>query len=89
MVTTFSLPPLCGGREDDKHYLLVFDRTPFYPEGGGQVGDTGVIRVAGEEFPVVDTRWEQHHLAHLSPRKSRFPWMNLFISWRWRQMGAG
>ena len=64
---------LCVVGEDDKHYLLVFDRTPFYPEGGGQVGDTGVIRVAGEEFPVVDTRWEQHHLAHFVPKEKPFP----------------
>jgi len=64
---------LCVVGEDDKHYLLVFDRTPFYPEGGGQVGDTGVIRVAGEEFPVVDTRWEQNHLTHFVPKGKPFP----------------
>ncbi|NLY88549.1 MAG: alanine--tRNA ligase [Firmicutes bacterium] len=64
---------LCLAGEDDDHYLLVFDRTPFYPEGGGQVGDTGVIRVAGEEFPVVDTRWEQNHLVHFVPKEKPFP----------------
>ena len=80
---------LCVVGEDDEHYLLVFDRTPFYPEGGGQVGDTGVIRVAGKEFPVVDTRWEQNYLAHFVPRKSRFLWTRRYISWRWRRTGAG
>lgn len=64
---------LCRVGEDDEHFLLVFDRTPLYPEGGGQVGDTGVIRVAGEEFPVVDTRWEQNHLAHFVTKKKPFP----------------
>jgi alanyl-tRNA synthetase len=36
---------------------IVLDRTPFYPEGGGQVGDRGVLR-AGEQvvFEVTDTQ---------------------------------
>ncbi|MFD1625844.1 alanyl-tRNA editing protein [Azospirillum griseum] len=31
------------------------DRTVFYPTGGGQPGDTGVLRGDGAEWPVVDT----------------------------------
>jgi len=35
---------------------VVLDRTPFYAEGGGQIGDTGVLRSTGSEARVTDTR---------------------------------
>ncbi|HVF05622.1 MAG TPA: alanine--tRNA ligase [Frankiaceae bacterium] len=35
---------------------LVLDRTPFYAEAGGQLGDTGRIEVAGAEVEVLDTQ---------------------------------
>ena len=34
---------------------IRLDRTVFYPNGGGQPGDTGVLRFAGGEVRVVDT----------------------------------
>jgi alanyl-tRNA synthetase len=37
---------------------LVLEASPFYPEGGGQVGDTGLIRTAGGVFVVEDTQMD-------------------------------
>ena len=36
--------------------IVILDRTPFYAEGGGQVGDTGVIKTDGAELKVLDTK---------------------------------
>ncbi|MCY4052077.1 MAG: alanine--tRNA ligase [Gammaproteobacteria bacterium] len=37
--------------------LLILDRTPFYAESGGQVGDSGEITTESGKFEVVDTRY--------------------------------
>jgi misacylated tRNA(Ala) deacylase len=41
---------------------VILDRTVFYPLGGGQAGDTGVLRLAnGRELVVTDTRKSKEH----------------------------
>ncbi len=37
--------------------ILILDRTPFYAESGGQVGDSGEIMTESGKFEVVDTRY--------------------------------
>ncbi len=39
------------------HGELVLNRTPFYPRGGGQIGDPGEIRTETGLFKVEDTAW--------------------------------
>ena len=45
--------------------LIVLDQTAFYAEGGGQVGDQGIIRSGDGTFRVTDTRRiDDRHIAH-------------------------
>lgn len=50
--------------EDGQKGIVILDRTPFYAESGGQVGDTGVISVAGGEFTVTNTTKLGNAFAH-------------------------
>ena len=43
---------------------LILDKTPFYPEGGGQVGDTGCLTFGTETVDVLDTRKENNVIIH-------------------------
>lgn len=45
--------------------VMVLDQTPFYPEGGGQVGDKGTISGDGFEFDVIDTQKKEKVILHL------------------------
>ncbi len=49
-------------------FQMVFDRTPFYPEGGGQVGDTGYIESAGVRIPVEGTFKENNLIVHVTSK---------------------
>ena len=45
---------------------MVLDRTPFYGESGGQVGDSGYLGGAGVRLEVSDTtKASNHHLHHV------------------------
>ncbi|MFP3457742.1 alanine--tRNA ligase-related protein, partial [Psychrobacter sp. SIMBA_152] len=50
--------------EDGQQGIIVLDRTPFYAESGGQIGDSGTITVAGGEFNVTNTTKLGNAFAH-------------------------
>jgi len=49
-------------------FQLVFDRTPFYAESGGQVGDTGFIERVNEKIYITDTKKENELIVHFSDK---------------------
>lgn len=54
-------------QKQGKLFQMVFNQSPFYPEGGGQLGDKGYLEgPAGEVTHIVDTRKENNQIIHLS-----------------------
>ncbi|MGC6428302.1 MAG: alanine--tRNA ligase [Flavobacteriales bacterium] len=53
-------------RKGDEFYQLIFDKTPFYPEGGGQVGDNGFLTFSDEKIEVFDTKKENNQILHFT-----------------------
>ncbi|MFZ9054317.1 MAG: alanine--tRNA ligase [Flavobacteriales bacterium] len=56
--------------KNKKFYQLVLDVTPFYPEGGGQVGDAGELTEAGSSagkpLAIWDTKKENNLIVHFT-----------------------
>ena len=44
--------------KDGEFYQVVLSNSPFYPEGGGQIGDKGVLENAVESFEILETKKE-------------------------------
>jgi alanyl-tRNA synthetase len=53
-------------KKDGVLYQIVLNNTPFYPEGGGQVGDKGTLVSANEIIDIIDTKKENNLILHFA-----------------------
>ncbi|MBU2995358.1 alanine--tRNA ligase [Cellulophaga baltica] len=54
-------------KKDGEQFQLVFNLTPFYAEGGGQVGDKGYLEQSnGDVVYVLDTKKENNEIIHIT-----------------------
>ncbi|WP_026776571.1 alanine--tRNA ligase [Polaribacter sp. Hel_I_88] len=54
-------------KKDGEMYQLVFNLTPFYPEGGGQIGDKGYLETPqGDIVYILDTKKENNVIIHFA-----------------------
>ncbi|AVR45360.1 alanine--tRNA ligase [Christiangramia fulva] len=61
-------------RKKGKAYQIVLTQTPFYPEGGGQVGDTGILMSSeGEVVEIQDTKKENNLIVHFTSKLPENP----------------
>jgi alanyl-tRNA synthetase len=51
-------------QKDKELFQLILDKTPFYAESGGQVGDTGYLDFGSENVEVLDTKKENDLIVH-------------------------
>ncbi len=51
-----------------ENFQLVFNKTPFYPESGGQTGDTGMIVSGNGKIDIIDTIKENDLIIHIAKK---------------------
>ncbi|SHG44744.1 alanine--tRNA ligase [Flagellimonas flava] len=56
-----------SSKKGGDQYQLVFNLTPFYAEGGGQVGDKGYLEASnGDVIYIIDTKRENNEIVHFT-----------------------
>lgn len=52
-------------QKNQESYQVVFDKSPFYAEMGGQMGDSGYIESNGVKYEIIDTKKENNLSIHI------------------------
>ncbi|MDR2009102.1 MAG: alanine--tRNA ligase [Bacteroidales bacterium] len=55
-------------QKNENIFHLIFDRTPFYAESGGQIGDTGYIKNGDEKIFIENTIKEHNQIIHITKK---------------------
>jgi alanyl-tRNA synthetase len=55
-------------QKDSSYYQIVLNKTPFYAESGGQVGDTGLLISGNEKVEVINTKKENDLIVHFTKK---------------------
>jgi len=64
---------IIGLKKEDKNDFIILDKTPFYVESGGQVGDTGKIIFNQNELQVVDVTKVENKIIHVVENDVKVP----------------
>lgn len=63
-IIKYRIKTIIKNSEKKIFYEIVFDKTPFYPKGGGQVGDTGYIYNNSIKINILNTEKENFDIIH-------------------------
>ena len=65
-------------QKNNEYYQIVLEKTPFYAEMGGQVGDTGIFSFGSETIEITDTKRENNLAIHISKKMPSNPSETVF-----------
>ena len=60
-------------QKNQEFFQIVLNKTPFYAEMGGQMGDTGSLENNGEKIEIIDTKKENNLSVHLAKKMPSDP----------------